>query len=387
MWVHSLICPLFFAFVLCFCYASEKKIEVVGIAECADCKERNIKSSQAFSGLHITIECTLKNGKVKRRGEGKLVEEGKFKVLLPEGILKEGKLNEECYAQLQSASAACPTHNGLEESKIVVFKSKTDGKYRLKPKGNLKVSTTFCTSDFPWPFSHFPTFHPWKKNFPPWNHFGHPWVLPPWSKNFPPWNHFGHPWVLPPFPPIFYKPFPPIYMSIPPPPVSMPKPPVCQPPMKLQPQVMPPPSPAPINKPPLKPLPPPVPIKPPVHQPLLPPIPIYKPPVYQPLPPPIPIYKPKPPPVKLLPPPVPIYKPPVYQPLPPPIPMHKPKPPVKPLHPPIPIYKPKLPPVKPLPPSVPVYKPPVYQPLPPPIPVYKPKPPPSKAASASSSNL
>lgn len=50
MWVHFLICSLFFAFVLSFSYANDKKIEVAGIAECADCKESNIKSSQTSSG-------------------------------------------------------------------------------------------------------------------------------------------------------------------------------------------------------------------------------------------------------------------------------------------------------------------------------------------------
>ncbi|KAL2512367.1 Proline-rich protein 4 [Abeliophyllum distichum] len=246
MWVHSLICSLFFTFAVSFCCANAKKIEVVGIAECADCKESNIKSIQAFSGLHVTIDCKLKNGKVKRMGKGKLDEHGKFKVLLSEGILQERKLNEECYAQLHSGSAACPPHNGFEESKIVVFKSKTDGKYRLKPKGNLKFSTAFCTSYFPWPFynSHAPS-------IPQWQNFGHPSVLPPlrknfppfyqWRKNFLPWKDFGYPWFLPPFPPIFNKPFPPIFMSTPPPPpVSMPNPPVSQPSMQPQPPVTPP---------------------------------------------------------------------------------------------------------------------------------------------------
>lgn len=33
-----------------FCHGSVQKVEVVGIGECADCKQRNIKTSQAFSG-------------------------------------------------------------------------------------------------------------------------------------------------------------------------------------------------------------------------------------------------------------------------------------------------------------------------------------------------
>ncbi|CAA3028786.1 Hypothetical predicted protein [Olea europaea subsp. europaea] len=332
MWVHFLICSLFFAFVLSFSYANDKKIEVAGIAECADCKESNIKSSQTSSGLHVTIECKLKNGEVKSRGEGKVEEGGKFEVLLPERILQEGKLKEECYAQLYTASAACPVHSGLEESKIVVFKSKTDGKYRLKPKGVLKFSYLLCKSDFYWPFCH-PRF-------------------PPWEKKFPPLNHFGYPWFLPPFPPIFHKPCPPIYMSMPP--------------LRSQPN-------------------PPAPSQPPTRSPINP----TPPPIYQPLPPPIPIYKPKPP-VKLLPPPIPICKPPI-KPVLPPLPISKS--PLKPLPPQVPIYKPPVkkllspvpihkPPVKPVPPPVPVYKPlvpiynpPVYQPLPPPVPIYKPFPP------------
>ncbi|KAK7834225.1 proline-rich protein 4 [Quercus suber] len=68
-------------------------------------------------GLRVTIDCKPENGHFKTRGVGKLDE------------VKDGKLNEECYAQLHSASAApCPTHNGLESSKVV-FKSKAKGKY------------------------------------------------------------------------------------------------------------------------------------------------------------------------------------------------------------------------------------------------------------------
>ena len=44
-------------------------------------------------------------------------------------IVKDGKLNEVCYAQLHSALAApCPAHNDLESSKVV-FNSKAKGKY------------------------------------------------------------------------------------------------------------------------------------------------------------------------------------------------------------------------------------------------------------------
>ncbi|KAK7840149.1 proline-rich protein 4 [Quercus suber] len=75
--------------------------------------------------LRVTIDCKPENGHFKTRGVGKLDEEGKFKVSVHRKIVKDGKLNEECYAQLHSASAApCPAHNGLESSKVV-FKSKT----------------------------------------------------------------------------------------------------------------------------------------------------------------------------------------------------------------------------------------------------------------------
>ena len=63
------------------------------------------------AGLRVTIDCKLENGHLKTRGVGKLDEEGKFKVSIYQKIVKDGKLNEECYAQLHSASAApCPAH-------------------------------------------------------------------------------------------------------------------------------------------------------------------------------------------------------------------------------------------------------------------------------------
>ncbi|XP_070042129.1 proline-rich protein 4 isoform X6 [Nicotiana tomentosiformis] len=306
-----------------FCFADDKTIKVFGIGECADCKENNINTIHAFSGLHVSIDCKLENGEIKTRGEGELDKDGKFEVSLPKEMIKDGKLKEECYAQLHSASAApCPAHNGIESSKIMIIK--TDGKHSLKPTGNVKFSTALCTSAFLWPYFKYPPLpklppfpkdHPWKKNFP----------------YFPPLNHFGHPFPLPPIPPIFKKPCPP----------TVPKP-----------------------NPPSVPVYNPTP-EPPVVKPLPPPVPIYKPkpkpepPVVKPLPPPVPIYKPtpKPPVVKPLPPPVPVYKPPV----------------VKPLPPPVPVYKPPV--VKPLPPPVPVYEPPVVKPLPPPVPIYKPIPP------------
>lgn len=34
-----------------FCYGYDKVVEVVGIGECADCKDINIKSTHALSGI------------------------------------------------------------------------------------------------------------------------------------------------------------------------------------------------------------------------------------------------------------------------------------------------------------------------------------------------
>ena len=73
------------------------------------------------AGLRVTIDCKPENGHLKTRGVGKLDEEGKFNLSIHCKILKDGKLSEECYAQLHSASAApCPAHNGLESSKVVL---------------------------------------------------------------------------------------------------------------------------------------------------------------------------------------------------------------------------------------------------------------------------
>ncbi|XVF00934.1 hypothetical protein REPUB_Repub04eG0045000 [Reevesia pubescens] len=231
-------------FVTSFCNADGATVEVVGVGECADCAENNFETIQAFSGLRVNIDCKPENGEFKTRGSGELDKEGNFKVSLPEDLVKDGKLKEECYAQLHSVSASpCPAHDGLESSKIV-FKSVSDEKHNFGLKGKLRFSPVTCASAFFLPHFHH---HPLPKlNHPPLHK--HP--------SLPPLKSFHH------HPPIYKKPLPP--------PVPIYKPPV------------------PIYKPPIykKPLPPPVPIyKPPVH----------KPPVYEkPLPPPVPIYKPKP---------------------------------------------------------------------------------------------
>ncbi|KAL0365591.1 UNVERIFIED_CONTAM: Translocon-associated protein subunit alpha [Sesamum angustifolium] len=370
--VHSFFFFLSLFVAVSLCNADHDKIlKVVGTAHCADCKDFNFKITHSFSGLHVSIDCKLKNGDVKRVAAGELDQQGNFNVPLPQELVEDGRttLKEECYAQLHSAAAVpCPAHNGLEASKIV-FKSQANGITSFGPSKNLQFSAALCTSKFFWPYFKFPPLpkitHPWKKNF------GHPWFLPP----FPP---VYDPNPLPPPAPIYE---PPVVKPVPPPT------PVYEPPV-----VKPLPPPPPVYEPPaVKPLPPPVPIykpKPPVVKPLPPPVPVYKPkpPVIEPLPPPVPIYKPKPPvyspPKKPCPPKQkpPVYKPPVVKPLPPPVPHYKPKPPViKPLPPPVPIYKPKppvyIPPKKPCPPikpNPPVYKPPVAKPLPPPVPIYKP---------------
>jgi len=108
------------------------------------------------TGLPVTIDCKLENGHLKTRGVGKLDEEGKFKMSIHCKILKDGKLSEECYAQLHSASAApYPAQNGLESSKVV-FKSKAKGKYTFGLAGKLKFSPVTCTSAFLWPHYKYP---------------------------------------------------------------------------------------------------------------------------------------------------------------------------------------------------------------------------------------
>lgn len=300
-------------FAAAFCYADDSTAEVVGIGECADCAQSNIKTVHAFSGLKVTIDCKPENGEFKTRGVGELDEEGKFKVSLPNDVVKDGKLKEECYAQLHSASAApCPAHNGLESSKIV-FKSKTDEKHTFGLAGKLKFSPVTCTSAFLWPH-------------PP---ITKPLPLPTWK--LPPSKNFHHPYLFPPkvFPPLPQKIFPPLPPKVFPPIHKKP----------LLPQI-------PIYKPKPKP-------KPPIFKP--PPVPIYKPkpkpPIFKPLPPPIPIYKP-------LPPPVPIYKP--LPPIPKIPPFHKkpcplPKLPPYPKIPPKYFHHPKFGKWPPLPPHSPIH--------------------------------
>ncbi|KAK9176982.1 hypothetical protein WN944_029001 [Citrus x changshan-huyou] len=108
-----------------------KTVEVVGSGECADCALTNIKPSKAFSGLRVTIDCKSENGngEFKTRRAGELDVDGKFKASLPEEIVENGKLKEECYALLHSASGTpCPAYDGLESSKLVL-KEKSNEKH------------------------------------------------------------------------------------------------------------------------------------------------------------------------------------------------------------------------------------------------------------------
>ncbi|KAG6413457.1 hypothetical protein SASPL_126168 [Salvia splendens] len=316
MGVHSLCQSFLFLSLILFgavnlCSADDKTFEVVGTTECADCNQFNFKTSQAFSGLRVTIDCKLENGDVKRFGSGEVDEQGKFKVSLAQ------KLNDKCYAQLHSAAALpCPAHNDIEASKIVL-KSKTNGKMTFAPAKTLQFSATLCSS---------------KTFLPYWKHPPHPWVKPLPKPTLPPYTH---PW--------FHKPTPspvPVYTPTPKPPVVEPLP----PPVPVY---------TPTPKPPVyKPKP-----KPPVYTPMPKP-PVYKPkpkpPVYKPKPKP-PVYKPKPEP------PVPVYKPPVKKPCPPVV--------VKPLPPPVPITKKPCPPLPKIPPKY-FHHPKFghYPPLPPSIP-------------------
>lgn len=237
-----------------FCYADQKTVEVVGIGECVDCLQNNITNSHAVKGLKVTIDCKHGNGEMKTTGAGELDEEGRFRVEVPQELVENGKLKEECYARLHSASdILCPSSNGVESSKIA-FVSESDGKHTFSPVAKLKFSPLTCTSAFLWPFPKkpFPKFFPenpfFKKPFPSIPKFKKPIPhvpifkkpLPPHvpvykkrlphvpihKKHLPPVPIYKKP--LPPHPhfPIFKKPFPhpiPVFKK-PPIPLYKPKP-------------------------------------------------------------------------------------------------------------------------------------------------------------------
>ncbi|KAH9603020.1 hypothetical protein KSS87_008925 [Heliosperma pusillum] len=199
-------------------YGTPKTVEVTGFAQCTDCQQNNIQHSHALKGLKVTVDCKVANGKVKTRGSGEVDEQGKFQVDIPKHLVKDGKLKEECYAQLHGASnTACSTHNGIESSKVASLSETSDGKHRFRPVGKLKFSSATCTSAFLWPH-YFP-----KKSFPkiPFSHFKKPFTFPPiWKKPCPPIVPIYKKPLLPAVP-VYYKPLPPpvpvYYKPVPPP--------------------------------------------------------------------------------------------------------------------------------------------------------------------------
>ncbi|KAL2346058.1 hypothetical protein Fmac_000058 [Flemingia macrophylla] len=135
-----------------------RTVEVVGLGECADCRENNIKTSHAFSGLRVAVDCKSPHGHLRTRGVGALDEYGNFKVSLPQEMVEDGELKEDCYAQLHSASAEpCPSHGN---SKIVTKSVSDDNnKHTLGPAaGKLTFSSALCTSAFFWHFFKHPRF-------------------------------------------------------------------------------------------------------------------------------------------------------------------------------------------------------------------------------------
>lgn len=213
-------------------YENHRTVEVVGLGECGDCRQNNIKSSHAFSGLRVTVDCKSPHGHFRTRGVGALDEYGNFKVSLPQDMVEDGELKEDCYAQLHSASAEpCPSHGN---SKIVTKSISDDNKHTLMPAaGKLRFSSALCTSEFFWHFFKHPNFP-----FPPKDKENPP--LPP-KNNYP----------KDPLPPV------PVYKK---PPTSTPSPVVKKP---CPPKEKTPSTPSPVYKPPTpiyKPLPPPTPI-------------------------------------------------------------------------------------------------------------------------------
>ncbi|KAE8687039.1 Proline-rich protein 4 [Hibiscus syriacus] len=217
----ALVCLLvsWLLFVMSFCDAVA--VEVIGNGECADCAENNFEVGRAFSGLRVTIDCKPENGKdFETRGSGELDDEGKFKVSLAGDMVQDGKLKEQCYAQLQSASAQpCPSLDGLESSKIIFKPTGDDGKSQFGLKGKLKFSPITCASASFWSHHHhkipplpkLPLLSPLKSFFH--HHYPHP---PIYKKPLPP--------PFPVYKPPVYKPHP-VPKPLPPPiPIYKPKP-------------------------------------------------------------------------------------------------------------------------------------------------------------------
>ncbi|KAE8720940.1 Proline-rich protein 4 [Hibiscus syriacus] len=213
---------------------SGSAFEVIGDGECADCAENSFETRQAFSGLRVTIDCKPEKGEnFETRGSGELDDEGKFKVSLAGDMVKDGKLKEQCYAQLHSASAQpCPSLDGLESSKIIFKSAGDDGEHRFGLKGKLKFSPITCASASFWPHHHhkfsplpkLPPLSPLKSFFH--HHYPHPPIykkpLPPPVPVYKPPVYKPHP--VPVYKPPVYKPHPvPIYKPKPHPLPTIPK--------------------------------------------------------------------------------------------------------------------------------------------------------------------
>ncbi|EPS59230.1 hypothetical protein M569_15579, partial [Genlisea aurea] len=142
-----LLCCLLLTPATFFCHA-DGNYEVVGTGKCVDCQKNNFKTNQAFSGLHVTIECKVRDGEVRRVAAGELDEEGKFRVWLPKEVVEEEekKLKHDCYAQLHSAGAK-PCPGSVDAGKIVFKSEKTFG-----PAKNLEFSAPLCASKFFWSY-------------------------------------------------------------------------------------------------------------------------------------------------------------------------------------------------------------------------------------------
>ncbi|KAL5985994.1 hypothetical protein ACLOJK_027984 [Asimina triloba] len=277
-WAHLALWAVLVSFCLSDAAATEKEIAtvvVVGSGECVDCMQQNIKTEDAFAGLLVGIYCKAANGDFKSRGSGEFGKDGNFHVKLPNELVgKDGRLTEECFAQMHSASHdPCPATNGLEQSRIV-FKSEENGERTFSTAGKLSFRREICTSSFLWPhfkpfplhkLPHLPFFKPKPKFKVPIPYTDpiykpKPKVFPIKPLPLPP--KFKKP-LLPKIPPIYKKPLPPVTKI--PPIYKKPLPPVTIPP---------------IYKKPL----PPVTIPPIYKKPLLPPVtipPFYKKPLPQ----------------------------------------------------------------------------------------------------------
>ncbi|OVA06314.1 Pollen Ole e 1 allergen/extensin [Macleaya cordata] len=202
MWVLSVCRGAFLGFsvtlllVVAFCYGDDKIVDVVGIVECADCMQNNIKISDIFSELQVSIECKVADGdhQLKTIGVGQLDEEGKFKVTLPKEMVKDedGHLMEECFAKLipsAGSNVPCPiaTENVQEAySKIILIKSKEEENnikhYTYGTAGKLAFSQLTCSKSSSTSsssssssssifknlkfFHHLKHHHPWHKPLP-----------------------------------------------------------------------------------------------------------------------------------------------------------------------------------------------------------------------------